>query len=121
MPITCPYDWLLIRATKCSVRPLKRLRRIWCARCALDPSTISDRADKYIAERLIGILERCGGIRWMTVLDYADPAEIWKLGGNLTKEPHWTRIMLALASQIGGKQVDEFIDYRSPARFRNAA
>ncbi len=117
--ITCPYDWLLIRAAKDCSPMLKRLRRIWQARCML-PDEYRDSIDQFIAYRLIEILRKCGDVDVMRILESGDPLQAWKMGAKDT-DPYWARIVMASAFIIRHKRVDEFPNYHSPARFRSAS
>jgi hypothetical protein len=118
-PIDSPYDWLLIRATKDCSPKAERLRRIWSARCLFEVKATDPSADRWIAQALYAILGKTqDGVGDMfTILATADPAEGWK-SGIPEDAPYWTRIMLSLASRIRYLKASEFLNYRSPARFR---
>jgi hypothetical protein len=121
--ITEPHDWLLIRATKDGSPLLTRLRRIWCARCALPTRYHNDPVlDEPIAHRLILILEQFDRRRhtMMDLLKSASPDEAWKIGLK-PEDPYWSRVVCALASVIRLTMVADIPNYRSPSRFRKDA
>lgn len=112
------YDWLLVRATKDQSPTIKRLRRIYAARCHVSSDT--DRFDQYLAKYLIALLNTTKHKADLSeVLVTTDPEQCWKIGSK-PEDPHWVRILLALASQIRQTDVSAWDGYRIPARFRNA-
>lgn len=107
------YDWLLIRATKDMSPTLKRLRRIWSAGCYVSCETSG--FDQYLARHLYEILATTKRtVDLFEVLNMADPEQCWKVGSD-PNAPHWTRILLAIVSQIRQTQITDWDNYRSPA------
>ena len=114
------WENLLIRATKGLYRPrktiLRRCRRIWRMRCEL-PSGFE--CDYHIAQAMIKILvNRKTGFKIEDLVYNLDPEQNWKY--ELTENtPYWERVITILSKELLSSETSQWLNYRSPAKFRN--